>query len=87
MGAMKFIWLAAHYFPLGIAVSGGVDSMALAKLCVELRKSRRYTYKPNFHAFIVDHRARPGSGKEANLVARRLSEIGTLCYFALCTTY
>lgn len=61
--------------------------MALAKLCVELRKSRRYTYKPNFHAFIVDHKARPGSGKEADLVARRLTEIGTLCSFAFYTTH
>jgi len=86
MGAMNSIWLAAHHLPSGIAVSGGVDSMALAKLCMELRKSRRYTYKPNFHAFIVDHKARPGSGKEANLVARRLSEIGMLCSFAFYTT-
>jgi len=61
--------------------------MALAKLCVDLKNSRRYTYRPRFHAFIVDHKARPGSGKEAKLVARRLSEIGTLCFFALYTTY
>jgi len=56
-------------------------------LCVDLKNSRRYTYRPRFHAFIVDHKARPGSGKEAKLVARRLSEIGTLCFFALYTTY
>ncbi len=87
MGALKLIWLAAHAFPSGIAVSGGVDSMALATLCVELKKSQRYTYKPNFHAFIVNHKSRLGSGKEAKLVARRLYEIGTFCSFALYTTY
>lgn len=59
--------------------------MALAKLCVQLRNSRRYIYKPNFHAFIVNHNARSGSEKEAKLVAKRLSKIGRLYSFACYT--
>ncbi|KAI9717227.1 MAG: hypothetical protein M1835_004145, partial [Candelina submexicana] len=58
-----------------IAVSGGVDSMALAKLCVDLQKSQPQIYRPRFYAFIVDHKARSGSGIEAKLVAKRLKGI------------
>ena len=61
---------------LGIAVSGGVDSMALAALCVNLKARKRKTFRPVFHAFIVDHKARPGSHEEAATVASRLKRSG-----------
>ncbi|KAI1104456.1 adenine nucleotide alpha hydrolases-like protein [Jackrogersella minutella] len=58
---------------VGVAVSGGVDSMALAWLCTQLRK-----YNPElkisdnpvsgFRGFIVDHGLRDGSQKEAAAV-------------------
>ncbi|KAI9713176.1 MAG: hypothetical protein M1820_001161 [Bogoriella megaspora] len=51
---------------LGLAVSGGVDSMALATLCTRFRD--QFILK----AFIVDHGARPGSYDEALEVAKYL---------------
>ncbi|KAF8430346.1 hypothetical protein EV426DRAFT_556690, partial [Tirmania nivea] len=56
---------------LGLAVSGGVDSMALAHLASALLAEP--DPPPAIHAFIVDHRARPGSTAEANAVAAFLS--------------
>jgi len=60
---------------IGIAVSGGVDSMALAHLCTQLRdahKANQDSARPRFRAFIVDHRAREGSAVEAKAVAKKL---------------
>ncbi|CCX29782.1 Similar to Probable tRNA(Ile)-lysidine synthase; acc. no. Q10441 [Pyronema omphalodes CBS 100304] len=56
-----------RYFPprIGIAVSGGVDSMALAHLTKTLASEERMAV----HCFIVDHGARPGSAREAAKVA------------------
>jgi tRNA(Ile)-lysidine synthase TilS/MesJ len=55
----------------GLAISGGVDSMAMAALCSDLQKEpilhglvHRHTHF-KFKAFIVDHSARIGSGHEA----------------------
>ncbi|KAF1930711.1 uncharacterized protein M421DRAFT_418194 [Didymella exigua CBS 183.55] len=54
---------------LGMAISGGVDSMALAALYAELIAVRNY---PGLaHAFIVDHKVRPGSTEEAEWVAQQ----------------
>jgi hypothetical protein len=54
---------------LGMAISGGVDSMALAALYAELMAARKY---PNLaHAFIVDHKVRQGSTEEAEWVAEQ----------------
>ena len=66
---------------LAIAVSGGADSMALAKLCasVEETKSSKATStspKFKFRAFVVDHKAREGSEVEASLVKRSLNQMG-----------
>lgn len=59
----------------GLAVSGGVDSMALAWLCSEMRKdSRGY----EFTAFVVDHKLRKGSTEEAHQVRHVLDGLGTL---------
>ncbi|KAI1825162.1 adenine nucleotide alpha hydrolases-like protein [Xylaria intraflava] len=66
---------------VGLAVSGGVDSMALAYLCVQLRIA-----DPNFRladhtvldfrAFTIDHRLREGSKQEADAVRLVLREMG-----------
>lgn len=61
---------------LGLAVSGGVDSMALAHLC----RGMELSAKPgviSITAFVVDHRARQESSREAQKVASWLSEMGT----------
>lgn len=63
----------------GIAVSGGVDSMALAWLCsrlVEERKQLTPGRLCQFHAFIVDHKAREGSSDEARITKQRLHGMG-----------
>ncbi|WP_408874100.1 tRNA lysidine(34) synthetase TilS [Gluconobacter roseus] len=54
--------------PVGLAVSGGADSMALAFLA---RRWRR-----NVIAFVVDHALRPESADEARLTVGRLVEMG-----------
>lgn len=68
----------------GLAISGGVDSMALAFLMNRLR-----TMEPTFRvadnnisirpiAFVVDHRLRPESTKEAVAVIKQLSRFSHL---------
>ena len=62
-----------------LAISGGVDSMALAFLCTRLRKhypNLRISDNrlSNFQALIVSHGLRQGSLEEAHKVARVLSE-------------
>ncbi|CAG8479417.1 13334_t:CDS:2 [Acaulospora morrowiae] len=57
--------------PLGVAVSGGVDSMAL---CYLLSRYCR-DYKHKLTAFIVDHKLRPESTWEASQVAEVLSKL------------
>ncbi|KAI9744914.1 MAG: hypothetical protein M1818_001840 [Claussenomyces sp. TS43310] len=58
---------------IGLAISGGVDSMALALLCSKLPKwEAPRPAKLSFHAFVVDHGARQGSGEEAEAVAEAL---------------
>ncbi|KAI4742260.1 hypothetical protein E4T50_07300 [Aureobasidium sp. EXF-12298] len=57
---------------LGLAISGGVDSMALATLCNQVRTFRA----PPITAFIVDHRLRPESTEEAQSVAKTLAGLG-----------
>ncbi|KAK1810094.1 hypothetical protein LTR12_015543 [Friedmanniomyces endolithicus] len=53
---------------LGLAVSGGVDSMALASLCSESTKATCI-------GFIVDHKLRKGSTEEARNVAEELRRL------------
>lgn len=59
---------------VGIAVSGGVDSMALAGLCKRLQNSKPNLYR--FHAIVVDHKARSGSTQEAAEVQQVLEMMG-----------
>ncbi|PGH00276.1 tRNA(Ile)-lysidine synthetase [Blastomyces parvus] len=60
---------------IGLAVSGGADSMALAFLCKQLISERLI---PDLHVkpFIVDHLAREGSTEEAHKVADWLKDLG-----------
>ncbi|KFY23094.1 hypothetical protein V493_06093 [Pseudogymnoascus sp. VKM F-4281 (FW-2241)] len=55
---------------IGLAISGGVDSMALASLCSGIQSKDRF----KFRAFVVDHKVRAGSGDEAHAVAKILEE-------------
>ncbi|KAI4737697.1 hypothetical protein E4T50_11805 [Aureobasidium sp. EXF-12298] len=57
---------------VGLAISGGVDSMALAILC---KRVCRFKIPP-ITAFIVDHRLRPESTDEAQSVAKYLGQLG-----------
>ncbi|PLB42071.1 tRNA lysidine(34) synthetase [Aspergillus candidus] len=60
---------------LGLAISGGADSMALAYLC---RQWEMGLHQPDsaVMAFVVDHRAREESSREARTVAGWLGDMG-----------
>ncbi|KAJ5746081.1 hypothetical protein N7520_011263 [Penicillium odoratum] len=60
---------------IGLAVSGGADSMALAYLCRQLELTP-IGGPISVTAFVVDHRARPESGDEAKSVSSWLSDMG-----------
>ncbi|KAH0545590.1 hypothetical protein FGG08_000421 [Glutinoglossum americanum] len=59
----------------GLAISGGVDSMALATLCKGFYPTPRYE-RINFRPFVVDHKARRGSTEEARGVVSALKMLG-----------
>ncbi|KAL4802289.1 PP-loop family-domain-containing protein [Aspergillus unguis] len=69
---------------LGLAVSGGADSMALAYLCRQWeihqnnksQSSDGHQNESRVTAFVVDHKARQESTQEANTVAGWLRELG-----------
>ncbi|KAL1644670.1 hypothetical protein SLS58_004131 [Diplodia intermedia] len=62
---------------LGLAVSGGVDSMALATLCADLSGEVSDDDDTDvFTAFIVDHQLRSGSSEEAWEVRENLYRLG-----------
>lgn len=58
-----------------MAVSGGADSMALAYLCKQLERSG-LVGDLSVTAFVVDHKAREESSREASMVARWLGDMG-----------
>ncbi|KAH8154275.1 uncharacterized protein LAJ45_02043 [Morchella importuna] len=58
---------------LGLAVSGGVDSMALSHLTRKLLEEKQIH---EVHAFIIDHGARSESAQEASSVADILKSYG-----------
>ena len=71
-------------YVIGLAVSGGADSMALAYLCKQLQqlqaKGNGKSHSTgdgdlSVTAFVVDHKAREESSREARTVARWLEEI------------
>ena len=71
---------------LGLAISGGVDSMALAALCSQLPYWEPYVADQNsvraalanihLRAFIVNHGVRDGSDIEAEVVSKELEQRG-----------
>ncbi|KAL7660764.1 hypothetical protein ACMYSQ_000208 [Aspergillus niger] len=63
---------------LGLAISGGADSMALAYLCKQWERTQTQTSdeKASVTAFVVDHKAREESTREANMVAGWLDDMG-----------
>ncbi|KAH6679552.1 mitochondrial tRNA-lysidine synthetase [Halenospora varia] len=82
--------LKGHHGPrketIGLAISGGVDSMALAVLCSKVKEKaktdatlrqsilgNRFS-RIDFQAFVVDHGVRQGSDIEASSVAKVLVE-------------
>lgn len=88
-GAMQKDYRTNHL--TGLAVSGGVDSMALAALCMQLKKeytpfaADEYPIHVNqigFQAVIVNHRARHGSLEEARRVMGVLQSIGMLIIYS-----
>ncbi|RDW75081.1 hypothetical protein BP6252_06223 [Coleophoma cylindrospora] len=94
--AFSRIWRPrAHHFRgggpinIGLAISGGVDSMALAALCSQWLKSstnaseatslsisRELHSRLRLHAFVVDHGVRDGSAVEAQSVTKALKDMG-----------
>ncbi|KUJ23118.1 uncharacterized protein LY89DRAFT_713643 [Mollisia scopiformis] len=73
--------------PIGLAISGGVDSMALAALCSNVQNAshlkqeipadeHQHLRSLSFKAFIVDHQVRRGSFEEAKAVSNVLQGIG-----------
>ncbi|KAG0090362.1 hypothetical protein BGZ93_006344 [Podila epicladia] len=61
---------------VGIAVSGGVDSMALATLLSRhVQNLRGSLQRIQLHAMIVDHKLRDNSTKEANYVAEQIRRL------------
>ncbi|KAI1210515.1 adenine nucleotide alpha hydrolases-like protein [Annulohypoxylon truncatum] len=68
---------------VALAISGGVDSMALASLCSRVRKfAPKFQVSDNpvsgFRGMVVDHRLREGSFEEANAVCKTLQDMGFL---------
>ncbi|TGJ80704.1 hypothetical protein E0Z10_g8060 [Xylaria hypoxylon] len=64
-----------------LAVSGGVDSMALAYLCTRLKiNNRNFRVSDNpvasFRALVIDHQLREGSTEEAHAVANAVRQMG-----------
>ncbi|KAG0032900.1 hypothetical protein BGZ81_009848 [Podila clonocystis] len=61
---------------IGIAVSGGVDSMALATLLSRhVQDQRDALERIQLHAMIVDHKLRDNSTEEANYVAEQIRRL------------
>lgn len=72
---------------VGLAISGGADSMALAYLCRQWERQKQTQARgvnvnsndgdeASVTAFVVDHKAREESTQEANTVASWLRELG-----------
>lgn len=61
---------------IGLAVSGGPDSLALLLLAARWAKPRP---TPELIAYTVDHRLRPEAADEADMVAREAAALGLRC--------
>ena len=69
--AIRALWPHPRLPRLGLAISGGPDSMALAAAFTHLLPAAE---KPYLKAFVVDHGMRDGSGSEADAVVRTLED-------------
>ncbi|CAK7221043.1 hypothetical protein SBRCBS47491_004392 [Sporothrix bragantina] len=66
---------------VALAISGGVDSMALAYLCAQARNADQHLQisdapTSGFTAMIVDHGLREGSAAEATAVGKAITRMG-----------
>jgi tRNA(Ile)-lysidine synthase len=61
---------------LGLAVSGGPDSLALMLLAAQWARAPD---RPRLHVYTVDHRLRPEAAAEAAMVAREAERLGLAC--------
>ena len=70
--------MAIFDYHLGLAVSGGVDSMALAHLCQEFQRRSRNEGLGLFHftAFIIDHRSQKSGALAIARTKSRLKQMG-----------
>ena len=74
-------WTVTHLLivSIALAISGGVDSMALAGLCAQACKSQTETggnqVNFSFTPLIVDHRLRPESTDEAEVTSKRVQKL------------
>ncbi|KAK4222057.1 hypothetical protein QBC38DRAFT_402258 [Podospora fimiseda] len=71
----------ASHKPIGLAISGGVDSMALAYLCSKIQKEIKHIrvvdhLVKSFFAVVIDHGMREGSDLEAANVVLELKKLG-----------
>ncbi|HFD87825.1 MAG TPA: tRNA lysidine(34) synthetase TilS [Gammaproteobacteria bacterium] len=64
------------YFPLTLAVSGGVDSMCLMHLVSRWIERQMHNADRQVQVVTVDHALRSGSTAEARLVARQAAALG-----------
>lgn len=72
---------AVYHRRVGLAISGGVDSMALAFLCAQARRANpflRIADAPTsgYTALVIDHGLREGSDEEAKAVGKALVGMG-----------
>ncbi|RVD84055.1 uncharacterized protein DFL_005824 [Arthrobotrys flagrans] len=63
---------------IGIAISGGVDSMALAHLAHKLSSFNNEFQRTDFRAMIVNHGLRKESTEEAESVLKKMESMGLL---------
>lgn len=70
--------MAISDYYIGIAVSGGVDSMALAHLCREFQRRSRNEGLGLFHftAFIIDHKSQKSGALAIARTQSRLKQMG-----------
>ncbi|KAG0242636.1 PP-loop family-domain-containing protein [Mortierella sp. GBAus27b] len=66
-----------HQVPqnIGVAVSGGVDSMALVTMLARHYRLLEGSPRTRLHAFIVDHKLRNNSTEEAEFVASQVQKL------------
>eukprot|EP00257_Ricinus_communis_P014115 XP_015571715.1 uncharacterized protein LOC8268361 isoform X7 [Ricinus communis] len=75
---------------IAIGVSGGPDSVALCVLTAAWKSAgvaKSEGFVDGLLAIVVDHGLRPESKEEAQVVSRRVSDMGVRCEIACCSWY